>query len=120
MSQLMPMRWEAAASGEEARKNAKPATVAIAPRGRRTKRSNVPEPSPFETASACAGSPPAVPAAKPGAGPAVTDRLVFVPMINGAVESYKLALKEYRQPPWVFKSHGRAVIQPIYTGINGW
>ncbi|MFV1967261.1 MAG: PQQ-binding-like beta-propeller repeat protein [Pirellulaceae bacterium] len=52
----------------------------------------------------------------PGAGPAVTDRYVFVPMVNGAIESYQL--KDHRQPPWIFRSHGRAVIQPVYTGFN--
>jgi outer membrane protein assembly factor BamB len=52
----------------------------------------------------------------PGAGPAVTDRYVFVPMLSGAIESYQL--KDHRQPPWIFRSHGRAVIQPIYTGFN--
>jgi outer membrane protein assembly factor BamB len=52
----------------------------------------------------------------PGAGPAVTDRYVFVPMVSGAIESYEL--KNHRQPPWIFRSHGRAVIQPIYTGFN--
>jgi len=52
----------------------------------------------------------------PGAGPAVTDRYVFVPMVNGAIESYQL--KDHRQPPWIFRSHGRAVIQPVYTGSN--
>lgn len=52
----------------------------------------------------------------PGAGPAVTDRLVFVPMLDGAIEAYQL--EDYRQPPFVYKSHGRAVIQPVYTGAN--
>ncbi|HJN08202.1 MAG TPA: PQQ-binding-like beta-propeller repeat protein [Pirellulaceae bacterium] len=52
----------------------------------------------------------------PGAGPAVTDRLVFVPMANGAVEAYEL--DDHRQPPWIYKSHGRAVVQPIWTGYS--
>jgi outer membrane protein assembly factor BamB len=52
----------------------------------------------------------------PGAGPAVTDRMVFVPMANGKVEAYEL--DDYRKPPWVYHSHGRAVIQPIWTGYS--
>ncbi len=50
----------------------------------------------------------------PGAGPVVTDRMVFVPMANGAVEAYQL--EDHRQVPWVYRSHGRAVVQPIWTG----
>jgi outer membrane protein assembly factor BamB len=52
----------------------------------------------------------------PGAGPVVSQRYVFVPMVNGTIESYQL--EDHRRPPWVFQSHGRAVIQPIYTGAN--
>lgn len=52
----------------------------------------------------------------PGAGPVVTDRLVFVPMASGAVEAYEL--EDYRQPPWVYKSLGRAIVQPIWTGYS--
>ena len=52
----------------------------------------------------------------PGAGPAVTDETVFVPMANGAIEAYQLA--DHRQPPWIYKSHGRAIVQPIWTGIS--
>ena len=49
-----------------------------------------------------------------GAGPALSDRSVFVPMIDGTIEAYDI--EDYRQPPWVFQSHGRAMTQPIYTG----
>lgn len=52
----------------------------------------------------------------PGAGPAVTESLVFVPMIDGAMEAYPLA--EPRGTPAIFKSHGRAMIQPTYTGSH--
>lgn len=52
----------------------------------------------------------------PGAGPVVTDRLVFVPMASGAVEAYEL--EDHRQPPWVYQSQGRAVVQPIWTGFT--
>ena len=49
-----------------------------------------------------------------GAGPAMSERYVFVPMIDGTIEAYDI--EDYRQPPWVFQSHGRAMTQPIYTG----
>lgn len=49
-----------------------------------------------------------------GAGPAITERYVFVPMIGGTIEAYEI--DDYRQPPWVFQSHGRAMNQPLYTG----
>mgnify|MGYP002528406567 CR=1 FL=1 len=52
----------------------------------------------------------------PGAGPVVTDRLVFVPMADGKIEAYEL--DDYRKPPWVYQSHGRAVVQPIWTGYS--
>ena len=49
-----------------------------------------------------------------GAGPAISERYVLVPMIDGTVEAYDI--EEHRQPPWVFQSHGRAMTPPIYTG----
>lgn len=52
----------------------------------------------------------------PGAGPVVTDRLVFVPMAGGRIEAYQL--EDHRQPPWVYQSQGRAVVQPIWTGYS--
>jgi outer membrane protein assembly factor BamB len=52
----------------------------------------------------------------PGAGPAVADDFVLVPMVDGKVESYQL--DDYRQPPWIFKSHGRIAVPPICTGAN--
>ncbi|MEO8497723.1 MAG: PQQ-binding-like beta-propeller repeat protein, partial [Planctomycetota bacterium] len=52
----------------------------------------------------------------PGAGPAVSDERVFVPMIGGTIESYLVA--DARQPPWVFKARGRAVVQPIIAGTG--
>ncbi len=52
----------------------------------------------------------------PGAGPVVTDRLVFVPMASGRIEAYEL--EDHRKPPWIYHSHGRAVIQPIWTGYS--
>ncbi|HUG68740.1 MAG TPA: PQQ-binding-like beta-propeller repeat protein [Pirellulaceae bacterium] len=50
----------------------------------------------------------------PGAGPAVSDDRVFVPMAGGTIEAY--VLSDSRQPPWVFQSRGRAVVQPVIAG----
>ncbi|MBI2477149.1 MAG: PQQ-binding-like beta-propeller repeat protein, partial [Planctomycetia bacterium] len=50
----------------------------------------------------------------PGAGPAVSDERVFVPMTGGTLESY--AVEDGRQPPWVFQSRGRAIVQPVVAG----
>jgi outer membrane protein assembly factor BamB len=50
----------------------------------------------------------------PGAGPAVSDERVFVPMAGGTIESY--VVKDGRQPPWVFQSRGRAIVQPVVAG----
>ena len=49
----------------------------------------------------------------PGAGPALTDTHVFVPMVNGLVEAY--ALDAPKQRPWIYKSAGRVLIQPMVT-----
>jgi outer membrane protein assembly factor BamB len=52
----------------------------------------------------------------PGAGPALSDTMVYVPMINGVLEAYPL------DQPLAFstnyRSHGRALIQPVYTGTH--
>lgn len=50
----------------------------------------------------------------PGAGPAVSDERVFVPMTGGTIEAY--AVNDGRQPPWVFQSRGRAIVQPVIAG----
>lgn len=52
----------------------------------------------------------------PGAGPAVSDELVFVPMANGTIEAY--VIDDSRQPPWIFQSRGRAVVQPVIAGTG--
>lgn len=52
----------------------------------------------------------------PGAGPAVTDEFVFAPMINGAVEAYYL--NDYLRAPYIFSSHGRAMVQPTVTASS--
>lgn len=50
----------------------------------------------------------------PGAGPALSDERVFVPMVGGTIEAY--FVNDSRRPPWVFQSRGRAVVQPVIAG----
>lgn len=50
----------------------------------------------------------------PGAGPAISDELVFAPMVGGTIEAY--VADDGRAPPWVFQSRGRAVVQPVVAG----
>lgn len=49
----------------------------------------------------------------PGAGGALTGDLVHVPMVNGMMESYRL--NDQKMGSSLFKSHGRAMIQPTAT-----
>jgi hypothetical protein len=49
----------------------------------------------------------------PGAGPALTEEYIFVPMISGQVESY--LLDDPRQPAGFYKSFGRAMVQPVVS-----
>jgi len=51
----------------------------------------------------------------PAAGPALSDEYVFAPMVSGAMESYQL--NDSKQPPWIYRSLGRAVTQPA-TGLG--
>lgn len=51
----------------------------------------------------------------PGAGPAMTEEYVFAPMVNGVIESYTLG--DAKQSPWIYKSIGRALVQPS-TGFD--
>jgi outer membrane protein assembly factor BamB len=52
----------------------------------------------------------------PGAGPAISSHMVFVPMISGAMEGYEIA--NTAVPPMIYRSQGRAMWQPVYTGSN--
>ena len=52
----------------------------------------------------------------PGAGPALSERKVFVPMSGGTIEAYEL--ENYRNTPWIFKGHGRAMIQPVIVSTT--
>jgi outer membrane protein assembly factor BamB len=47
----------------------------------------------------------------PGAGPALTDEYIFVPMVNGQVESF--LLEDPKRPVSVYKSFGRTMVQPV-------
>lgn len=49
----------------------------------------------------------------PGAGPAVSDQMVFVPMISGAVESYNL--EDPKRPVSVHRSFGHTFVQPVVS-----
>ncbi|MGE0759809.1 MAG: PQQ-binding-like beta-propeller repeat protein [Pirellulaceae bacterium] len=50
----------------------------------------------------------------PGAPPALSPSLVFVPMVNGLMEAYSLTKPQ--GPPSTFRSLGHAYIAPIFTG----
>jgi hypothetical protein len=49
----------------------------------------------------------------PGAGPALTEDLIFVPMVNGQVAS--LLLDDPKRPVSVYKSFGRTMVQPVVS-----
>jgi outer membrane protein assembly factor BamB len=52
----------------------------------------------------------------PGAGTAISDNYVFVPMIGGTIEGYDI--QDGHRPPWIYQGHGRALIQPVIAGTN--
>ena len=52
----------------------------------------------------------------PGAGPALSDSLLFIPMINGAIETYYI--DEPKRPIAVFRSFGRAMTQPVVSATS--
>jgi outer membrane protein assembly factor BamB len=49
----------------------------------------------------------------PAAGPAVSDALIFVPRINGAVELYKV--EDHKRPAAVYKAFGGILVQPVVS-----
>jgi outer membrane protein assembly factor BamB len=53
----------------------------------------------------------------PGAGPAVTETHVFVPMVSGLVEGYDLEVG-VRQTPWNYQSTGRVLTPPMTTPLT--
>ncbi len=52
----------------------------------------------------------------PGAGPALSDTLLFLPMINGAMETY--IVDDPKRPVAVFRSFGRAMTQPVVSATS--
>lgn len=50
----------------------------------------------------------------PGAGPALSETMAFVPMINGSIEAY--FVDEPKFQAGVFKSFGRVMHQPVVNG----
>jgi outer membrane protein assembly factor BamB len=56
----------------------------------------------------------------PGNGPALSDNLLFVPMINGAIETFDLNDPDFpaRFPSVVFRSFGRAMTQPSVSPVS--
>ncbi|MEX2176226.1 MAG: PQQ-binding-like beta-propeller repeat protein [Pirellulaceae bacterium] len=49
----------------------------------------------------------------PGAGPAMSDQLLFAPMISGSIETY--AIEQSAAPLTIFRSFGRVLIQPVVS-----
>jgi len=49
----------------------------------------------------------------PGAGPALSQYMVFVPTLSGELEAYQL--DNIDQPPSIYKSSGRTMVPPIAT-----
>jgi outer membrane protein assembly factor BamB len=47
----------------------------------------------------------------PGGGPVLSTQFVFVPMVNGILESYDI--EKYRHPAKNIRSHGRIMVQPV-------
>lgn len=49
----------------------------------------------------------------PGAAPAMSETLIFVPMLSGAVESY--AIDNPKRPVAIYQSFGRTMVQPVVS-----
>ncbi len=49
----------------------------------------------------------------PGAGPALSERFIFVPMINGRMEYYEQ--KDHTRPVWMFQGLGSIMHQPTVS-----
>ena len=52
----------------------------------------------------------------PGAGPALSKKRLYVGMVDGLLEGYNL--EETKELPFVYKSAGRILIQPVMTEAN--
>ena len=49
----------------------------------------------------------------PGAGPALSTDLIFVPMVTGQIESF--LLEDPKRPVKIYQSFGRAMVQPVVS-----
>jgi hypothetical protein len=49
----------------------------------------------------------------PGAGPALSTDLIFVPMVTGHIESF--LLEDPKRPVKIYQSYGRAMVQPVVS-----
>lgn len=49
----------------------------------------------------------------PGAGPGMSEDIVFVPMVDGTVEGW--VVRDHKRTPWSSKSAGRTLVQPTVT-----
>jgi outer membrane protein assembly factor BamB len=49
----------------------------------------------------------------PGAGPALTEEYVFLPMVDGQVETFEL--EDHKRPAAMYKSFGRTMVQPVVS-----
>jgi outer membrane protein assembly factor BamB len=49
----------------------------------------------------------------PGAGPALAENYVFVPLVSGRVEAFSLG--EQKRTPWYYQSFGKAMVAPLVT-----
>jgi hypothetical protein len=49
----------------------------------------------------------------PGAGPALTDDYLYVPMVNGQVETF--LVEDPKRPTGLYNSFGRVVVQPVVS-----
>jgi outer membrane protein assembly factor BamB len=51
----------------------------------------------------------------PGAAPALGEKYVFVPLVNGRIEGYSLDKDSKKLTPWYYQSSGRAMVAPLAT-----
>ena len=49
-----------------------------------------------------------------GAGPTLSDQLLFVPLLNGTIDTFEL--HDRREAAWSFRSTGRTLVPPTYNG----
>lgn len=54
--------------------------------------------------------------AVPGAGAALSDTRVFVPMVNGMIEGY--LIDDPKASPWFYQAFGRILVQPLVSPLT--